>query len=589
MTSIDDLFRRKSLSSTKRKEPPTNPDELYKAAKHATNGAARGGEHHERPEVRELDDALAGPTTLAAEGGDEEAETGQDDDEGRFFGGGVTRDTKHALDFMDGRDGENDVQEKIDAAWLRRTALSFEKRISKNAELRAKFEDNPQKFMASEADLDADIKALSILTDHPDLYAEFAKLGCVASLVSLLSHDNTDIAINAMEILSELTDEDVQADPSQWNALVSAMLHSDLPDLLTQNLSRLDESNDSDRSGVYHSLSLIENLASHSTTLDDLLEQSQLLPWLLSRIQQKEKPTSQNKQYAAEVLAIIMQSSQSSRNHAIGQDAVDTLLQLLSLYRKRDPPKNSEEEEFAENVFDCLTCLVERPEGEKKFVDAEGIELCLIMMKEGKFSKPRALRVLDHAMGGTGGGPVPERMVNAAGLKPLFKAFTKSVDQPSLESTLGIFASLLRQLSGNSAPRIRTLAKFMENDYAAVQKLAKHRREYLIRMEKVDAQIRQEKEQRRDEDPELLSDEWLSRRLDAGLFCLQTVDVVLAWLIVEDAGARKKIQELLVERNDGIGSIQNTLKDQLSGLKHDTSEASMENVEMLKTLIDLIG
>ena len=490
---------------------------------------------------------------------------------------------------MDDRDGENDVQEKIDSAWLRRTALSFEKRISKNAELRAKFEDNPQKFMASEADLDADIKALSILTDHPDLYVEFAKLGCVASLVSLLSHDNTDIAINAIEILSELTDEDVQANPSQWNALVNAMLQSDLPDLLTQNLSRLNESNDSDRSGIYHSLSLIENLASQSTSLDHLLDHSKLLPWLLSRIQQKEKSTSQNKQYAAEVLAIIMQSSQISRDQAIGEDAVDTLLQVLRLYRKRDPQKDSEEEEFAENAFDCLTCLVERPEGEKKFVDAEGIELCLIMMKEGKFSKPRALRVLDHAMGGVEGGTVSERMVNAAGLKPLFKIFTKSFDQSSLESALGIFASLLRQLPGDSAPRIRSLAKFMENDYAAVQKLAKHRREYAIRLEKVDAQIRQEKEQRRDDDPELLADEWLSRRLDAGLFCLQTVDVVLAWLVAEDAGARKKVQDLLGEPNGGIGSIQNTLKDQLRGLRGDTSAASMENVEMLKTLIDLVG
>lgn len=35
--------------------------------------------------------------------------------------------------------------EKIDSAWLKKTALNFEKRISKNAELRAKFEGEPQK------------------------------------------------------------------------------------------------------------------------------------------------------------------------------------------------------------------------------------------------------------------------------------------------------------------------------------------------------------------------------------------------------------------------------------------------------------
>lgn len=127
---------------------------------------------------------------------------------------------------------------------MRKLALNFEKRITKNAELRAKFEGQPQKyvphhmkvkakvvladqgyrFMGSEADLDADVKALSILSEHSDLYEEFAKLGCVASLVSLLAHENTDIAIDAIEIISELTDEDVEAEQKEWDVLVDAMV-----------------------------------------------------------------------------------------------------------------------------------------------------------------------------------------------------------------------------------------------------------------------------------------------------------------------------------------------------------------------------
>ena len=82
--------------------------------------------------------------------------------------------------------------------------------------------------MTSEADLDAEIKALSILADHPELYPEFAKLGCVGSLVSLLAHENTDIAIDAIEVLGELTDEDVDAEESEWKALVDAMLEADV-------------------------------------------------------------------------------------------------------------------------------------------------------------------------------------------------------------------------------------------------------------------------------------------------------------------------------------------------------------------------
>ena len=77
--------------------------------------------------------------------------------------------------------------------------------------------------MSSEADLDADVKALSILSEHPELYKEFAKLGCVASLVSLLAHENTDIAIDALEIIGELIDDDTEAQSEQWNAVVDAM------------------------------------------------------------------------------------------------------------------------------------------------------------------------------------------------------------------------------------------------------------------------------------------------------------------------------------------------------------------------------
>ncbi|KMU78350.1 hypothetical protein CISG_06586 [Coccidioides immitis RMSCC 3703] len=292
MTSIDELFKTPSLpSGQKRKfEPVRDPNEIYKSAKLDTNGAASGSRAATVDDAEDED--IAGPE-LPPDFGQEDV---PDDEEGRFFGGGVTRDTTNALDFIEQQEKEGVRAGKIDSAWLKRTALNFEKRISKNAELRAKYESDPQKFMASEADLDVDIKGLSILSEHPQLYPEFAELGCVGSLVSLLAHENTDIAIDVIEILAELTDEDVEAESEQWESLVDAMLDADLIELLAQNLSRLDEDIESDRAGVYHILNVLENL-----------------------------------------------SSQSS---------------LLSVYRKRDPEKDSDEEEYVENLFDSLTCVI---------------------------------------------------------------------------------------------------------------------------------------------------------------------------------------------------------------------------------------
>lgn len=89
--------------------------------------------------------------------------------------------------------------------------LKFEKAINKNQELRVRYADQPEKFMESEADLDEEIKNLLTLTEAPQMYPELVKLGTVESLMSLLSHENTDIAIDTIDVINELIDEDVGA------------------------------------------------------------------------------------------------------------------------------------------------------------------------------------------------------------------------------------------------------------------------------------------------------------------------------------------------------------------------------------------
>ncbi len=478
-----------------------------------------------------------------------------DDEEGRFFGGGVTEEENEILDYMEDQAPAEVASEKIDTAWLRKMALNFEKKITKNAELRAKFEGSPSKFMASEADLDADIKALSILSEHPELYSDFAKLGCVASLVSLLAHENTDIAIDAVEIISELTDEDVEAETDQWNQIVDAMVEADLLGLLVSNFGRLDEQNESDRTGIYHALSVLENIASRPNLAEKIGQDTTILKWLLGRSQKKESPVGQNKQYAAEILAILLQSSVANRNKICELNGTDLLLQILAAYRKRDPVRGTEEEEFVENTFDALTCVVDEPEGKQKFVEAEGVELCLIMLKEGKMSKPRALRLIDHALGGQSGAEVCERLVEAAGLKIVFGMFMKKQDGQTTEHLLGIFSSLLRLLPANSAGRIRTLAKFVEKDYEKLGKLVKLRRDYAARVALVDQEIRKEQATLDADEKEEMADEWDSRRFDAGLFCLQTVDIILAWLVAEDNGASEKIKSYVATSPTSVPTL----------------------------------
>ncbi|KAJ5631794.1 uncharacterized protein N7484_011894 [Penicillium longicatenatum] len=585
MTSVDELFKKPSgVGNSKRKlEPLQDPNELYKSAKLDSNADVRSKGKEAMVEDELDDDGEAGPELPP----DMDTEDIPDDEEGRFFGGGMEQKTAQAMQYIDQQEEEEAAPEKFDTAWVRRFALNFERKISKNAELRAKFENDPQKFMASEADLDTEIKGLSILSEHPDLYKEFAKLGCVGSLISLLSHENADIAIDVIQIIGELTDEDVEAEQEQWDSLVNPMMDADLIELLTSNLTRLDEGVDTDRAGVYYILSVLENLCSQTSVAEKIGQDASILQWILARIQKKETPVSQNKQYSAEILAILLQSSSKNRERFIDLDGVDILLQILSQYRKRDPEKDSDEEEYVENLFDALICLVDEPAGKDKFIVAEGIELALIMLKEGKFSKSRALRTLDHAFGGAAGGPACEQLVEAVGLKTIFGMFMKKQEGQNIEHLLGIFASLLRLLPGTSAARIRTLAKFMEKDYEKIEKLVKLRREYAARVAPVEQAIEKERKSYSQEDQEIMAGEWLSRRFDVGLFSLQTIDVILAWLIAEDDGAKKKVVSLLADRDEDLSLIRGTLQEQLQGLS-DEEPGQKDTKDMLSTLLQFL-
>lgn len=135
--------------------------------------------------------------------------------------------------------------------------------------------------MESEIELDEAIKQLQTLAAAPELYEDFVKLGAVSSLLGLLQHENTDIAVDTIDVFHELTEPDTFAENPDAAVLVSAFVRvliflctrrqplSDLVfqlentglELLIANLQRLDETHEEDRQGVFNTLGVIENLS----------------------------------------------------------------------------------------------------------------------------------------------------------------------------------------------------------------------------------------------------------------------------------------------------------------------------------------
>lgn len=62
--------------------------------------------------------------------------------------------------------------------------------------MRIKFPDAPEKFMESEVELHEILQEMRVLATAPDYYPLLVKLNIIPSLLELLSHDNTDIAVS---------------------------------------------------------------------------------------------------------------------------------------------------------------------------------------------------------------------------------------------------------------------------------------------------------------------------------------------------------------------------------------------------------
>lgn len=117
---------------------------------------------------------------------------------------------------------------------------------------------------------------------------------------------------------------------------------------------------------------------------------------------------------------------------------------------------------------------------------------------------------------------------------------------------MGILVSLFTNLASDTAPRIRLIAKFVEENYEKVDRLLELRETAQSRIRAADLQIAQERkvgsntapspnpkqdlEESGEEIDDDRDDEWYLTRLDAGLSALQSIDYVLAWVCMEDDG-----------------------------------------------------
>lgn len=121
--------------------------------------------------------------------------------------------------------------------------------------------------------------------------------------------------------------------------------------------------------------------------------------------------------------------------------------------------------------------------------------------------------------------------------------------------------------------------------------------------------ISQEMQEREAEIGDEEEDLWYLRRLDSGLFTLQTVDYILAWVAMEDDGVRRAsrvpyfipingsqirshIQQMLGRRNKSLKDIVRTLQifyNNVNDVPEADGDGQLSQRDILKNLMSFLN
>ncbi|CAJ1055303.1 beta-catenin-like protein 1 [Xyrichtys novacula] len=558
------------------------PDRGAKRPREEDGGSAggdedsRGGKQQKGMGAREMARYREAATAAGMEFGGEMRETEE-----------LTGDKKKILEKLMDQDEEEPEAEPVDESSVKKMILTFEKRSYKNQELRIKFPDNPEKFMESELDLNDIIQEMHVIATMPDLYHLLVELNSVHSLLGLLT---------VVDLLQELTDIDTLHESEEGaEVLIDALLEGQVVALLVQNMDRLDEQVKEEADGIFNTLAIIENMAEFRPGLCTEAAQQGLMQWLLKRIKAK-MPFDANKLYCSEILAILLQNNDNTRELLGEMDGIDVLLQQLSVF-KRHNPSTAEEQEMMENLFDALCSCLMLPANRDRFLRGEGLQLMNLMLREKKMSRTSALKVLDYGMIGPEGTDNCHKFVDILGLRTIFPLFMKTPkkmkktgtsEKEHEEHVCSIIASMLRNLK--SQQRSRLLTKFTENDCEKVDRLMELHFKYLEAVQQADKRIEGEKHEmvRRGEIlDDSMEDEFYLRRLDAGLFVLQ----LICYIMVEISNSgisqlQQRVHQILNLRGGSVKVVRHIMREYAESIGDGKSDEFKEAER--KRIMDLL-
>ena len=146
----------------------------------------------------------------------------------------------------------------------------------------------------------------------------------------MLTHENTDISLAAVSLLSEMIDSEMIIDIPEAYSFIYMLLSLQGLELLVQNITRLSAGgatsaavthatsapSEEDLLGIHNTLNIIENLIELDASVSiTICEKTNILVYLLSQI--KKRSFDSIKLYCSEILSIILQKSTAAGRRCV--------------------------------------------------------------------------------------------------------------------------------------------------------------------------------------------------------------------------------------------------------------------------------
>lgn len=343
----------------------------------------------------------------------------------------------------------------------------------------------------------------------------------------------------------------------------------------SENGAIAEKEEEDDSQTIFAILSILENLSEIDIDFCvDIVGQTTFFKILLRFMRRKQEFSVQFDEiqlYLSEILCIYLQPMDEDiriYQQFASVRGCDKVLSLLNGGYSTKDPTLSEEKEYVCNLMDALCAALASTVNQDQFLESPtAMTTLLSLIKRRNFLKFGCLHALSFAV--TNHEANCSKLVECGGLKTVFalfmrrkaikKQYKKDHDGDRMEEwCCSVLVHLFCNLSDVALWRL--MRKFMEKEFAKIERVVELHCKYMNRLEDYD------KTQRDNGNMDDDDDERYSNRLEHGLYTLQMVDIVIGFIYTfptgdESVKLRERIVELLNQNDSDIDDVKAVLTE----------------------------